>query len=29
MEKEQVIDQGTYQQLVDNSPKFREMAKHS
>lgn len=29
MEKGKVIDQGTYQQLVDNNPKFREMAKHS
>lgn len=29
MEKGRVIDQGTYQQLVDNNPKFREMAKHS
>lgn len=29
MEKGQVIDQGTYQELVDNNPKFREMAKHS
>jgi HlyD family secretion protein len=29
MEKGRVIDQGTYQQLVDHNPKFREMAKHS
>ncbi|OAP71947.1 ABC transporter ATP-binding protein [Psychrobacter sp. SHUES1] len=29
MEKGRVIDQGTYQQLVDNNSKFREMAKHS
>lgn len=29
MEKGQVIDQGTYKELVDNNPKFREMAKHS
>ena len=29
MEKGRVIDQGTYQQLVNNNPKFREMAKHS
>ena len=29
MEKGRVIDQGTYQHLVDNNPKFREMAKHS
>lgn len=29
MEKGRVIDQGTYQQLVDNNPQFREMAKHS
>ncbi|MGA6102013.1 ABC transporter ATP-binding protein [Psychrobacter pocilloporae] len=29
MEKGRVVDQGTYQQLVDNNPKFREMAKHS
>lgn len=29
MEKGRVIDQGTYQQLVENNPKFREMAKHS
>lgn len=29
MEKGQVVDQGTYQELVSNNPKFREMAKHS
>lgn len=29
MEKGRVIDQGTYKELVDNNPKFREMAKHS
>ncbi len=29
MEKGNVIDQGTYKELVDNNPKFREMAKHS
>ena len=29
MEKGRIIDQGTYQQLVDKNPKFREMAKHS
>jgi len=29
MEKGRVIDQGTYQQLIDNNSKFREMAKHS
>ena len=29
MEKGRVIDQGTYHQLVDSNPKFREMAKHS
>lgn len=29
MEKGKVIDQGTYQELVDKNPKFREMAKHS
>lgn len=29
MEKGRVVDQGTYQQLVDNNPKFREMAEHS
>lgn len=29
MEKGRVIDQGTYPQLVNNNPKFREMAKHS
>ncbi|WP_105244996.1 ABC transporter ATP-binding protein [Psychrobacter sp. Marseille-P5312] len=29
MEKGSIIDQGTYKELVDNSPKFREMAKHS
>lgn len=29
MEKGKVIDQGTYQQLVNNNAKFREMAKHS
>lgn len=29
MEKGRVIDQGTYQQLVDNNLQFREMAKHS
>lgn len=29
MEKGRVIDQGTYQQLVENNTKFREMAKHS
>src|SRR5699024_8668510 len=29
MEKGRVIDQGTYQQLVENNPKFREMAEHS
>lgn len=29
MEKGSVIDQGSYQQLVNNNPKFREMAKHS
>lgn len=29
MERGQVIDQGTYQELVDNNPKFREMANHS
>jgi len=29
MEKGRVIDQGTYQQLIDNNPQFREMAKHS
>lgn len=29
MEKGNIIDQGTYKELVDNNPKFREMAKHS
>lgn len=29
MEKGSIIDQGNYQQLVNNNPKFREMAKHS
>lgn len=29
MEKGKLIDQGTYQELVNNNPKFREMAKHS
>jgi len=29
MEKGNIIDQGTYKGLVDNNPKFREMAKHS
>lgn len=29
MEKGKVIDQGTYEHLVANNPKFREMAKHS
>lgn len=29
MEKGKIIDQGTYQYLIDNNPKFREMAKHS
>lgn len=29
MEKGRVVDQGTYQQLVDNNSNFREMAKHS
>lgn len=29
MEKGSIIDQGTYKELVDNNPKFREMAKHS
>lgn len=29
MEKGRVIDQGNYQQLLDNNPKFKEMAKHS
>lgn len=29
MEKGNLIDQGTYDYLVENNPKFREMAKHS
>lgn len=29
MEKGQVVDQGSYQELVENNPKFREMAEHS
>ncbi|WP_201545996.1 ABC transporter ATP-binding protein [Psychrobacter sp. H7-1] len=29
MEKGAVIDQGSYQELVNKNPKFREMAKHS
>lgn len=29
MEKGKVIDQGSYQELVNNNPKFREMAKYS
>lgn len=29
MEKGRVVDQGTYQQLVENNPRFREMAEHS
>jgi len=29
MEKGKIIDQGTYDHLVENNPKFREMAKHS
>lgn len=29
MEKGKVIDHGTYQELVENNTKFREMAKHS
>lgn len=29
MKKGRVVDQGTYQQLIENNPKFREMAKHS
>lgn len=29
MEKGRIIDQGTYEYLVANNPKFREMAKHS
>lgn len=29
MEKGKIVDQGTYQQLIDNNSKFREMAKHS
>lgn len=29
MEKGTVVDQGNYQQLIDNNAKFREMAKHS
>lgn len=29
MEKGKVIDQGTYESLVKNNPKFREMAQHS
>lgn len=29
MEKGKIIDQGTYDYLVENNPKFREMAKHS
>ncbi len=29
MEKGKIIDQGTYVHLVENNPKFREMAKHS
>lgn len=29
MDKGKIIDQGTYQQLIENSIKFKEMAKHS
>lgn len=29
MEKGKIIDQGTYEHLVANNPKFKEMAKHS
>lgn len=29
MEKGEIVDQGTYSQLVDTNPKFREMAEHS
>lgn len=29
MEKGQIVDQGSYQELVENNPKFREMAKFS
>ena len=29
MEKGKIVDQGTYQHLVENNSKFREMAKHS
>lgn len=29
MEKGKVIDQGSYKSLVENNPKFREMARHS
>lgn len=29
MQKGKVIDHGTYEYLVENNPKFRQMAKHS
>lgn len=29
MDKGNIVDQGTYQQLVDNNPKFKEMAEHA
>ena len=29
MEKGKVINQGTYDHLVENNPTFKEMAKHS
>lgn len=29
MDKGTIIDQGTYQQLLDNNPKFKEMAEHA
>ena len=29
LEAGQVTDQGTYQQLIENNPKFKEMALHA
>ena len=29
MDKGKIIDQGTYQQLLANNPKFKEMAEHA
>ncbi len=29
MDQGKIIDQGTYQQLLDNNPKFKEMAEHA